>query len=110
MNGNLSLIYSAIDATKKVILDGDKTQAEKCGWELCNCFEENFVADKEEDYTPELCRLQLDALATLLDLHIMRGDPYHFFPWQRNMFFPIIAHHKDKHPGERNHQDLHHHS
>lgn len=75
MNENLSLIYSAIDATKKAISDGDKTQAEKCGWELCNCFEENFVADKEEDYTPELCRLQLDALATLLDLHIMRGDP-----------------------------------
>ena len=75
MNENLSLIYSAIDATKKAISDGDKTQAEKCGWGLCNCFEENFVADKEEDYTPELCRLQLDALATLLDLHIMRGDP-----------------------------------
>ena len=75
MNENLSLIYSAIDATKKAISDGDKTQAEKCGWELCNCFEENFVADKEEDYTPELCRLQLDALVTLLDLHIMRGDP-----------------------------------
>ena len=33
------------------------------------------MADKEEDYTPELCRLQLDALATLLDLHIMRSDP-----------------------------------
>ena len=75
MNENLSLIYSAIDATKKAISDGDKNQAEKCGWELCNCFEENFVADKEEDYTPELCRLQLDALVTLLDLHIMRGDP-----------------------------------
>ncbi len=43
MNENLSLIYSAIDATKKAISDGDKTQAEKCGWELCNCFEENFV-------------------------------------------------------------------
>lgn len=75
MNESLSLIYSAIVATKKAILDGDKPRAEMCGWELCNCFEENFVADKEEDYTPELCRLQLDALATLLDLHIMRGDP-----------------------------------
>ena len=75
MNGNLSLIYSAIDATKKAILDGDKPLAEKCGWELCNCFEENFVADNKEDYTPELSRLQLDCLATLLDLHIMRGEP-----------------------------------
>ena len=83
MNESLSLIYSAIDATKKAILDGDKPLAEKCGWELCNCFEENFVADNEEDYTPELCRLQLDCFATLLDLHIMRGEPFfrtwHFF-------------------------------
>ena len=36
MNENLSLIYSAIDATKKAILDGYKPLAEKCGWELCN--------------------------------------------------------------------------
>ena len=36
MNENLSLIYSAIDATKKAILDDYKPLAEKCGWELCN--------------------------------------------------------------------------
>ena len=75
MNADLSLIYTAVEATKNAILDGDKMWAEKCGQELCDCFMDNFVVDNDDDYTPEMCRLQLDGLATLLDLHIMRGKP-----------------------------------
>lgn len=75
MNADLSLIYTAVEATNNAILDGDKIRAEKCGQELCDCFMDNFMVDNDDDYTPEMCRLQLDGLATLLDLHIMRGKP-----------------------------------
>lgn len=75
MKADLSLLYSAVDATKQAISEGDRSLAEKRGRDMCDCFEANFVVDCDEDYTPEMCRLQLDCLATLLDLHIMRGSP-----------------------------------
>lgn len=68
-------LFAAIDRTRKAIADGDRGLAETEGWEMCKIFERDFQVGSEKDYTPELCRIQLEALGTLLDLHIMRGDP-----------------------------------
>lgn len=74
MAEDLKLLYQSIEDTKRAIDAGDKDLAEKLGWEMCNLFMDNYHVD-ESTYTPEMCRLQLDCLATILDIHIMRGDP-----------------------------------
>ena len=71
---DLKPLYQSIDDTKKAISEGNRELAEKLGWEMCNLFEVSFQVD-EDTYTPEMCRLQLDCLATILELHIMREDP-----------------------------------
>lgn len=74
MAEDLKLLYQSIEDTKRAIDAGDKDLAEKLGWEMCNLFMDNYHVD-ESTYTPEMCRLQLDCLATILDIHILRGDP-----------------------------------
>lgn len=45
MKADLSLLYSAVDATKQAISEGDRSLAEKRGRDMCDCFEANFVVD-----------------------------------------------------------------
>ena len=71
---DLKPLYQAIEDTKRAISVGNRELAEKLGREMCNLFEALYQVD-EETYTPEMCRLQLDSFATILELHIMRGDP-----------------------------------
>lgn len=74
MMNDIKALYQAIEDTKRAVANGDKALAEKLGWEMCTLFNEEYQVD-ESSYTPEMCRLQLDCLATVLDIHIMRGDP-----------------------------------
>lgn len=71
---DLRPLYQSIEDTKKAISDGNRELAEKLGWEMCNQFEASYQVN-ESTYTPEMCRLQLDCLATILEIHIMREDP-----------------------------------
>lgn len=67
-------LYQLIADTKKAVSEGNRELAEKLGWEMCNQFEGSYQVS-ESTYTPEMCRLQLDCLATVLEIHIMRADP-----------------------------------
>ena len=71
---DLRPLYQSIEDTKKAISEGNRELAERLGWEMCNQFEVSCHVD-EATYTPEMCRLQLDCLATILEIHIMREDP-----------------------------------
>ena len=67
---DLKPLYQAIEDTKRAISVGNRELAEKLGREMCNLFEALYQVD-EETYTPEMCRLQLDSFATILELHIL---------------------------------------
>lgn len=72
---DLSRIITHLDQTKQAIADNNHDQAEDLGKDLCDVYEEDFNIKSEEDFTPEVARVQFDVFKTILDIHIMRGDP-----------------------------------
>lgn len=72
---DLSRIYALLAETRQAIADGNQELAEKIGWELCKAFEKDYDVRSPEDYTPPVALVQYQVMATLQDLHIMRGDP-----------------------------------
>lgn len=73
---NTEKIHEAIKETLHAISVGDCELAEREGWNLTELFEKEFPNPSETAYTPELCALQLEVMEVLLELHIMRGDPF----------------------------------
>ena len=72
---DIQSLLDSIESTKNAIEKGDQEAAEKYGWEMCNHCDKVMDSITEKDYSPEMCKLQLVSMATLLDLHIMRNDP-----------------------------------
>ena len=70
-----SRILTQLDLTKQAIADNNHDNAEDFGKCLCDVYEEDFNLESEKDFTPEVARIQFDVLKTILDIHIMRGDP-----------------------------------
>jgi len=72
---NLSRIIALTDETHRVVAAGDRELAERVGWELCEVFSAELGQGcPVSEYTPELARLQFDALSAILEIHIMRGN------------------------------------
>ena len=72
---DFSRILTQLDLTKQAIADNNHDNAEDFGKCLCDVYEEDFNLESEKDFTPEVARIQFDVLKTILDIHIMRGDP-----------------------------------
>ena len=72
---DIQSLLDSIESTKNAIEKGNQEAAEKYGWEMCNHCDKVMDSITEKDYSPEMCKLQLVSMATLLDLHIMRNDP-----------------------------------
>ncbi len=72
---DFSRILTQLDLTKQAIADNNHDNAEDFGKCLCDVYEEDFNLKSEKDFTPEVAKIQFDVLKTILDIHIMRGDP-----------------------------------
>ena len=72
-----SRIESLTAETHKAVAAGILSYAERVGWKLCQVFSAEFPgATHITDYTPEMARVQFDALSAILEIHIMRGDGF----------------------------------
>lgn len=72
---DLSRIQVLLAETRQAIADGKQELAEKTGWKLCEAFEKDYGVRSLGDYTPPVALVQYQVMATLVDLHILRGDP-----------------------------------
>lgn len=74
--GDLKKLRDAIESTRQAIATGDVVHADTVGKGMCDLFESEYIIEKDSDYTPDMAALQFECLAVLLDLHILRGEPW----------------------------------
>lgn len=74
---DITRIKALTEETHHAVSTGDRELAERVGWELCEVFSAELGQGcPVSEYTPELARLQFDALSAILEIHIMRGDGF----------------------------------
>ncbi len=71
---DFSELKRLIDETRNACRAGNSDLAEKVGWELVEVFERDYHVT-EDEYTPEVAKIQYEAYEALMELHILRGDP-----------------------------------
>ena len=68
-------LRDSIKRARQAIASGNLDLANAVGKEMCDIFEADYNISDEAEYTPEMAALQYECLTTLLDLHILRGEP-----------------------------------